>query len=82
MATLKNDWVDLEMISDSGAGNGTTVDFVTTSNIKSSNSTLVFVDGLLRNITTDYTISLVTDTVSFVIAPAYGQKINIRYFKR
>ena len=82
MTTLANEWVDLEMVSDSGTGNGVTTDFVTSQNIKSTVGTTVFLDGLARKITTDYTVTLATNTISFTSAPAAGQSIVIKYFKR
>lgn len=82
MATLTNEWVDLEMVSDSGTGNGTATDFVTSQNIKSTVGTTVAVDGLIRKITTDYTVDLNTNTIAFTVAPAVGQSVNIKYFKR
>lgn len=82
MATLSNEWVDLTMVSDSAIANGSTTDYVTTQNIKSIVGTTVTLNGLDRKITSDYTINLSTNTISFVSAPALGTTIKIKYFKR
>jgi hypothetical protein len=79
MATVTNDWLDFSLASDSGSGNGSTTDFVTTYNLKSQNAIWVTLDGLLLTITTHYTVTVATKTISFVTAPAAGQKITIKY---
>jgi len=81
MASVTNDWVDLSCASDSGSGNGVTTDFVTTYDLKSQNTIWVTLDGLLLTITTHYTVTVATKTISFVTAPAAGQKITIKYFR-
>lgn len=81
MATITNDWVDLSFASDSGSGNGSTVDFVTTYDLKSQNTVWVTVDGLLLTITTHYTVTVATKTITFVTAPVAGQKITIKYMR-
>lgn len=82
MTIVINEYNSLDMASDSATGNGSTTDYVTSSNIKSTIGVWVSVDGLIRTITTDYTVTLGTNTISFVTAPASGQSINIKYFKR
>lgn len=79
MAELSNLYSDLSTQSDSGTGNGSTVDFVLTNTPKNMIDTLVFVDGLKMRLTTHYTLTIATKTVSFVTAPAAGQNINIIY---
>lgn len=81
MSTLSNEWVDLTCVSDSGTGNGSTTDYVLSSEIKSLNGLFVYLNGLLQLYTTHYTANLGTKTVSFATAPAAGQKINIRYLR-
>jgi hypothetical protein len=79
MTVLSNLYSDLSTRSDSGTGNGSAVDFILTSTPKNELDVLVFVDGLKMRITTHYTVTLATKTVSFVTAPATGQNINIVY---
>lgn len=81
MATTANKWVDFLFASESSVGDNTTTDFITTYDLKTQNSIWVIVDGLTRTITTDYTVNLGTKTISFVTAPALGQKITIKYIR-
>lgn len=78
---LTNDWLELLYASDSGTGNGSTTDYVVTYNLKSQNAIWVTLDGLLLTITTHYTVTTGTKTISFVTAPAAGQKITIKYMR-
>jgi hypothetical protein len=79
MSNLSNEFLDLSYASDSGAGDGSTVDFVTSSKIKGTSTTSVYVNGIKKFLTTHYTINLSNHTITFVTAPALGQKINITY---
>lgn len=81
MAIITNDWLDLSYASDSGTGDGVTTDFVTTYDLKSQNTVFVTLDGLLLTITSHYTVTVSTKTISFITAPAAGQKITIKYAK-
>jgi hypothetical protein len=76
---LSNLYSDLSTTSDSGVGNGTTVDFVLSQYPKNILDPLVTLNGIKRRYTTDYTINLATKTISFVVAPVLGQTINITY---
>lgn len=82
MARLTNEWLDLTFASDSGTGNGSTTDYVTTYGLYSANGIWVILDGLLLTITTHYTVNTGTNTISFVTPPANGQKITIKYIKK
>lgn len=79
MADLSNLYLDLATASDSGVGDDTTVNFVLSQTPKSTLTPLVTVDGIKRRYTTDYTITLGTKTLSFVVAPKKGQIINATY---
>lgn len=78
---LTNDWLELLYASDSGTGTGSVTDYVVTYNLKSQNAIWVTLDGLLLTITTHYTVTVGTKTISFVTAPAAGQKITIKYMR-
>ncbi len=80
MTDLTNQWLVAEMVSDSGVGNGSTVTFSTTQSIHSASSLQVSLNGLIR--ATGYTVDLVANSITFSVAPAIGQNINIKYFKR
>lgn len=79
---LTNEWLDLSFASDSGSGNGVAVAFVTSNDLHSAGSVWITLDGLGLTITTHYTVTLATNTITFVTAPASGQKINIKYMKK
>jgi hypothetical protein len=81
MATITNDWLDVSFASDSGTGDGSTTDFIVTYDLKSAFTIWVTLDGLLLTITTHYTVTVGTKTISFVTAPAAGQKITIKYMR-
>lgn len=76
-----NATADYSLGSDSFSGDGSTTDFVTTNNLKSASGMWVTIDGVMRVITTDYTVNVGINTISFLTAPALGQSINIKYFK-
>ena len=78
---LTNKWLDLTMASDSGTGDGSSVDYVVSNDLKTQNSVWVSVDGLLKTITSDYTVNVSTNTITFTTAPAVAQKINIKYIR-
>jgi hypothetical protein len=79
---LQSEWVDLTFANDSGTGNGSTSSFVTTNDLYSANAIWLSLDGLLLTITTHYTVNVSTNTITFVTAPANGQKISIKYMKK
>ena len=63
-----------------GTINGVNTDFTLSVVPASSQTVLVFIDGLMQTITTDYTLS--NQTISFVNAPALGQEINVFYLEK
>ena len=76
---LATEWLDLNFASESGTGNGSATDFSLSYTPKSGNSIWVMVNGLQKMITADYTVNLATKTISFVVAPASAQSINVKY---
>ena len=76
---LTNIWLDISFATDSGTGNGSSTEFVTTYDLKTSNTIWITVNGLTRLLGIDYTIDLETNKVTFTTAPATAQKIIIRY---
>lgn len=59
------------------AGNGSTTVFTLSFAPTSTDSALVYLDGLYKTYTTDYTIS--GTSLTFVTAPATGQLVEIHY---
>lgn len=74
-----NDYLELSFASESGVGDGSTLAFPVASDIKSAVLVWVTVDGLNKTLNTDYTVTLLTKTITFAVAPAIAQKINIKY---
>lgn len=81
MATLTGKYIDNVFESDSGSGNGATVAFVLSNTPHSQTNVKVFVNGIRQQLTTDYSVTLATKTITFVTAPANGQSIDIDYIK-
>lgn len=75
--TLSKLPVSTQIITDSGAGNGSTTAFTMSFAAPSASAVQVFLDGTLQESTTDYTIS--GTTLTFTTAPATGQTIRAVY---
>jgi hypothetical protein len=67
---------------DTASGNGSTTVFSLSGKLHSQDSLGVYVDGLKRRITTDYTVNVGTSQVTFVVAPAQAQNIEFQYIKK
>lgn len=63
--------------TDSFSGNGSTTNFTLTYTPASNSEVKVFQNGLLMTITTDYTIS--GTTLTMTTAPVTGQKLQVIY---
>lgn len=70
----------LDFSHDVFSGDGSTVAFVTTLAMRSAEAVWVYVDGLCQTLTTHYSVTVGTKTITFVTAPALGQSINIKFF--
>ncbi len=70
----------LDFSHDTFSGDGSTVNFVTTLAMRSAEAVWVYVDGLCQTLTTHYSVTVGTKTITFVTAPALGQSINIKFF--
>lgn len=68
--------------SDTANGDGSTTLFNLSGKLHSTDSLSVFIDGLKRRLTTDYTVNLGTSQVTFVTAPALAQNIVFNYTKK
>jgi hypothetical protein len=62
------------------SGNGATTVFALTHTPISSLQLQVFIDGLCQDLTDDYSLS--GTNITFVSAPALGQKIKFTYIKK
>jgi hypothetical protein len=82
MSILLNKYAAFTAASESAAGDGATLDFATGQNIKSEKLLWVTVDGSNMTLNEHYSVSLVTNTITFVTAPALGQKVNVKYIVR
>lgn len=82
MAKVTGEWVGNVFTSDITVGDGIDTEFTLVDDLQSVNSLDVFVDGLRRRITTDYTVNLSTSTVTFTTPPATAQVIQFTYIKK
>jgi hypothetical protein len=64
----------------SGTVNGSNLNFTLSFTPHSQGAVMVFVDGLLKDQGTEYSLTGVT--VAFATAPALGQSIKVWYIKR
>lgn len=62
-----------------GTGDGIVVDF-TLDNPAVASGVEVYIDGVLKTITTDYTIVLATGVITFLVAPAIGEVVTANYY--
>lgn len=62
-----------------GTGNGVVTVF-TLDNPAVQAGVEVYVDGVLKTLTTDYTIVLATGTITFLVAPVNGAAITASYY--
>ena len=69
--------VSSQMVVDSGSGNGTVTAFTLSQAPPTSSGVDVYLNGILQEYTTDYTIS--STTLTFTTAPATGQTIRAVY---
>jgi len=76
-ARFTEHWDDAE--SPSGTVNGTNVTFTLSQTPKDSAAVQVFVNGVYRTPTTDYSIS--GTTLTFTAAPASGSLVEVHYIK-
>lgn len=67
---------------DTASGNSSTTVFNLSGKLHSQDSLSVYIDGLKRRITTDYTVNVGTSQVTFVVAPATAQNIEFCYTKK
>ena len=64
----------------SGSINGSNTSFSLTYTPANSDSLLVFIDGILQNLTSDYSLS--SNIITLVVAPAIGQSIYCFYLEK
>ncbi len=82
MAKIKGEFISDIYQVDTASGNGSTTVFNLSGKLQTQNSLVVTVNGLRREITTDYTVNVATSQVTFVTAPAIAQKIQFHYIKK
>lgn len=82
MAKVSGEWIGNVFTSDITVGDGVEDEFTLVDDLQSVNSLDVYVDGLRRRITTDYTVNLGTSTITFVSPPATAQVIQFTYIKK
>lgn len=82
MAKLLGEFLGDVYEVDTASGNGSTTVFNLSGKLHSQDSLVVYVDGLRRRITTDYTVNVGTSQVTFVTAPATAQNIEFHYVKK
>lgn len=63
-----------------GLGDGVSVAYALSNEPIGVGSLFVYIDGLLQDLTGDYTLS--GSTVTFSSAPSIGQKITFRYIRK
>lgn len=63
-----------------GTGDGSSVAFALSNEPIGVGSLFVFLDGVLQDLTVDYSLS--GSTVTFITAPALGQKVTFRYIRK
>lgn len=71
---------DFENSTPSGTVNGVNTVFTLPSTPEENDSVLVFLNGLKQKQTTDYSVS--GTTLTFVVAPALGQSVEVYYLKK
>lgn len=81
MAKLKAKFIDDFNVTDVGTGNGSTVTFTLSQVPRSAVFFSVFINGLRRKLTTDFTVNLAGPSITFTTAPATAQEIEIEYWK-
>ncbi|HUU34660.1 MAG TPA: hypothetical protein VMW48_11395, partial [Vicinamibacterales bacterium] len=63
-----------------GVGNDILVDFTCANTPVVDGTAHLYKAGVLQELVTDYTIVLATGVISFLVAPAVGQHITVRYY--
>jgi len=76
---LTGKYIDDIFVIDSGAGDGSTALFNLTEAPHSANQIDVYLNGIL---TTEYSVNVVAQTITFTGAPALAQDIDIKYIKK
>lgn len=82
MSKITGEWIADILVRDTATGNGSTTIFNLSGKLHSSDSLQVYVNGLLRTLTTDYTVNVSTSQVTFTTAPAIAQNIEFRYIEK
>ena len=82
MSKITGEWIDNIYTVDSASGDGSTTVFNLLDDLQSVSSLDVFIDGLRRKATTDYTVNLGASQVTFVVAPANAQSISFKYIRK
>jgi hypothetical protein len=82
MAKIKGEFLGDIFQVDSASGNGSTTIFSLSQKLRAQEMLFVFIDGLKKRITTDYTVNVSTSQVTFVTAPATAQNIEFHYIKK
>jgi hypothetical protein len=79
MTIQTNEYLALSFASGSAIGDGVASTLVLANLLKDEKLIWVTIDGLDRRLTNDYTVDLPSKTITFVVIPAKGQIINIKY---
>lgn len=82
MSKIKGEFIGDIFQIDSASGNGLTTVFNLSQKLRSQEMLFVFVDGLKKRITSDYTVNVGTSQVTFITAPATAQNIEFHYVKK
>lgn len=74
-------WLGDIFQTDSAAGDGGTVSFLTTQDMHSINSLSVYKNGLHQELSVDYAVTL-PRTILFATAPLTGESLIFKYVKK
>ena len=81
MSVISGVWSD-DSVEDAGYGNGVLTSYSVNYPMINASKVDVYLNGIIQEYTTDYTLDLTLNKVNFVTAPALAQRIQIKYYKK